>query len=525
LNSQTRFIITVMLSFLSCLLNPYRRRDKIVVDSSVKQNQDSSSTNQDDDLNGGKSIDSRYSSSFDEEKTAAQRIFTRNGKKTKPPLPTPVPLERNVVVIPGYPRAAHNYQGTNPVASDRELLLLSTESKIPATNIQMLMSSHPNLTARDNIHASSDGFVRGTIEAWAQHQHLVIRPDDVWFTILTQMNFYMTKNGDKPEIREVFVSHEGKEKIFVAADTLEGGVIQFQYEIQKRVKTEWLLEWIQPNFSTSTPADGMTANVLMMGLMRHYFEYYDCVTCGIPSITLKGEKADWERLLSKLNRFAEFGREPSFYADALRPILTRFVKTFEDPTNPDIRKFWSQIVSAEFSGDCGGPPFEVTGWIVGFHYWKPNGNALCRTFTKADECFHIYQLMGSVVLDGILYAGVGTDDIPACYATVPIHVKLLHEKDYIPSEIVVGVLGKKITKGIPAGFKEALNYAGVDFDKMGKKEEHGILEPISAWFLYRTLGMGAEPGIEPKGKKESVHDMIGRAVNSKMCTGRVFDRR
>lgn len=41
------------------------------------------------------------------------------------------------------------------------------------------------------IHGSSNGFVTAAVQAYSSHHHLVIRPDNVWISILTQFSLYI----------------------------------------------------------------------------------------------------------------------------------------------------------------------------------------------------------------------------------------------------------------------------------------------------------------------------------------------
>jgi hypothetical protein len=66
---------------------------------------------------------------------------------------------------------------------------------------------------RLNIIPSSNGLVMATYEAYSHHHHLKIRPEDVWFTILTQITFYI--NAHAEELRSSFVSHAAKEELVV----------------------------------------------------------------------------------------------------------------------------------------------------------------------------------------------------------------------------------------------------------------------------------------------------------------------
>jgi hypothetical protein len=292
------------------------------------------------------------------------------------------------------------------------------------------------------IYPTSDGFIRGTIDAWAQHQHLVLRPDEVWFEILAQMNFYMNKNAEA--VRHLFVTHEGKEAIAVAHNSWEEGLLMFKDAIQERVKTDWLLEWIMPGFSTSTEDDVMTASVLMMGLMQQYFDYTISIICGLPSITLLGEKADWESLLAKLDRLPEFGHEPASYSNQLRPILKRFIASFEEPDSEETRAFWNTVVHAEATDGrlCGAPPFYLSGWLMGFLFWDDKGDRLWMSLRDHPQ---------SVPLDGVVYGRLSIEDLPVGYAQAPLKMLDFGGMQEFPAQIIAGNMAKRIKKGVPDG--------------------------------------------------------------------------
>ena len=105
-------------------------------------------------------------------------------------------------------------------------------------------------------------------------------------------------------------------------------------------------------------------------LYIRYFSYGIGITCGIPSVTLLGDKADWLRLLARLDRLPELGDEPAEWADMLRPILTRFVSAFDG--HPDIQ-FWSHVVNRDDSL-CGTD--DLSGWITAFCMWDCDGKRL-----------------------------------------------------------------------------------------------------------------------------------------------------
>lgn len=60
----------------------------------------------------------------------------------------------------------------------------------------------------DRIFARDNGLVHALEAAYSRHYHLVLRPDDVWITLLTQFSIYVNKNAEN--MRGTFVSHEGQ---------------------------------------------------------------------------------------------------------------------------------------------------------------------------------------------------------------------------------------------------------------------------------------------------------------------------
>jgi hypothetical protein len=98
-----------------------------------------------------------------------------------------------------------------------------------------------------------------------------------------------------------------------------------------------------------------------------YFNYTMRALCGIPSITLLGEKSDYESLVARLDKLATLGREPHTVARLLWPILTNFVNVFDAPPVMD---FWSKICHSISRGSGGS---DIGGWISAFSTWDSEG--------------------------------------------------------------------------------------------------------------------------------------------------------
>ncbi|KAH8919031.1 hypothetical protein BT69DRAFT_1285177 [Atractiella rhizophila] len=311
----------------------------------------------------------------------------------------------------------------------------------------------------------TNGFVDTLVLAYNRHHKVVIRPDDVWITILSQFNLFINANSEN--LRNHFVSHQGQKELVVVEDgtryTVDFGVMarKMTSEIEANIVDPTLKSWILPSFSTTTENDTVVSAVLMMSTLQSYFTYTFVLRCGLPEVTLEGSKEDWEVLLAKLDRFDEFGEEPIQFAKCLKPILRRFVNAFEDPEGEENKDFWNRIYSA---GPLGSHQPTYSGWITAFSFWDKDGKQQFKS-PKANP------KNGALELDGICYPSMPQSSVSRSFASVP--VRLIDNGEEFETTMVSGLVGTKamsdtlrplagwwIFEGYVAKWKEAeKNYA------------------------------------------------------------------
>lgn len=326
------------------------------------------------------------------------------------------------------------------------------------------------------------------IEAYSRHHHLSIRPEDVWFSILAQLSFYINANAE--ELRSLFVAHEGqKGLVVVEAGTIETVhfgqlAVRMTEEIDKNLVDSDLREWIMPNFTTTTETDTITAAILMMGSMQKYFSYTMCLTCGIPSVTLLGEKEDWENIRRRLDKLPQFGKEPEQFALLLSPVLDYFIRSFESANDPKVIDFWSKIAHKE---DNGSGPDYLSGWITAFCFWDAGGELLYRI---------PYECMSGCNLDGTVFHKVDIEDVPAAYVSVP--VLLIDNGNRIKTEMIAGSVGiaASSSKGKLNNDTSFIGWVARWFAKLASKvvkpeasNAVGLdsIQPISGWWMYKLV--------------------------------------
>jgi hypothetical protein len=138
------------------------------------------------------------------------------------------------------------------VASPEELLKESC-SKEHRHCKEVIQSSFNNLGNEDTkVYASSNGFVRAAWDAYCNHHHLTIRPEDVWFSILSQLSFFV--NAYAEELRSFFVEHEDRKELegieLGTMRTVEIGkmAVRMTSEMEKHIIDPDLREWVMPEF-------------------------------------------------------------------------------------------------------------------------------------------------------------------------------------------------------------------------------------------------------------------------------------
>jgi len=196
--------------------------------------------------------------------------------------------------------------------------------------------------------------------AYNQHHHLRLRPDDIWFAILSQLGFYI--NAHAEDLRSLFVAHNDKKQLTLVYSagsryTFDFGVFAQDMGdfIDDNIVDKELKEWMTPAFSTTTETDIVVASILLMGATQKYFDFRCVLRCGIPSVTLLGEKCDWEEILRRLEKLKGFGEETTRFYTLLKPVVKRFVRSFEDPTSDEVVSFWQRI--AHFTEGGSGPSY------------------------------------------------------------------------------------------------------------------------------------------------------------------------
>ena len=216
-----------------------------------------------------------------------------------------------------------------------------------------------------------NGFVGAALSAYSQHHRLIISPDDVWIAITTAFGRFVEHRAD--EFRQFFVQHEGKKELKVTdvgnlkSVNWEKLIEEMSIKIKENTVGD-IREWIEPNFSTTTPLIKTVGSIVLMGALKNYFAYKFELCCGLPEVTLLGTLDDWIEIRRRADRLDEFGiGNLSDWHYFLTPVLDQFISAYKGEVD---KKFWNRIVN-QIGGGSG--PRYLSGWILMFVPFNEKG--------------------------------------------------------------------------------------------------------------------------------------------------------
>ncbi|RYO89292.1 hypothetical protein DL766_000929 [Monosporascus sp. MC13-8B] len=356
-------------------------------------------------------------------------------------------------------------------------------------------SSTSTEATRGFIAPYENGFVDGLIRAFNQDLHLVVRPDDVWQAIISQFSLFV--NGHAERLRHLFVSHEGRRTLtadlapFDLSDIDLGKMaLEFASIIQANVVDAEMRQWMLPGFSTTTDHDKAVAAFGMMGALQKYFEYHMLCGCGLPSVTLLGERADWAELARRVEKLPRYGEECARWAELLRPVMRHMLLTFDVPESQEVKDFWLRAVHEAGIEGSGWGIRTLSGWITAFAYFQENGN-VTKDFdeeylrTASMPPYGGYspsvEERKRLILDGVSYPLMGRRCIPRSVVVLPMTIRDLKTRVDRFTTVIAGSVGMSVSA------------------------DSTTTQPVSAWWVVQEF----EEAIEAKAQLKPGSSVAG----------------
>ncbi|PHH82992.1 hypothetical protein CDD83_3092 [Cordyceps sp. RAO-2017] len=358
-------------------------------------------------------------------------------------------LQKKTHLIPG-PPADPNYKDKSATSSTG-VFRNSTfqwypldKSAVAASSWAAVWGSNQEGLFREQSVFPSPSLGHALMESWARHEDIIISPDTVWREILAQLSLYIYQ---EPGWIYKFIRPLTTDVIAVPDSWLGDFAGKMTAHLaESRYLNAQVADWVKPGFSTSTADDELTAAAVLLGRpqsLRMRTNHWTCLgepllrgtvespSCGSPSISLLGTRADWVKLAEKVEKLTTWGWgwQAVEYADGLRPVLERMVDTFDQPAPEELQDFWTQMIVRK-RPDCYGGADAIAGWINAFYYWGPSGRI---GNMNAD---------GGVTVGGNKYSPRSIYDIPVSYSAMDL--KLIDkEEDEREWNLVAGNIGMR----------------------------------------------------------------------------------
>jgi hypothetical protein len=287
--------------------------------------------------------------------------------------------------------------------------------------------------------------------AFAEHRPLVLSPDAVWLTIAQGVAQHVRLHAEV--LRARLVRHAGRKRLTVVVDgPMPQDTSLWRHTVEllsKQLAAEVSnAEVFECDFSTSTDVERVAGRIVLLDAYSPYFAYWLRCVCGIPSVTLTGTVADWQKIRARVDTLVGFGLEA--WCRSLVPITDQFVRAAAGDADTG---FWQRIYNpADAYGGA-----VVTGWVARLYPYLAGEAALDRPNPLLELPIDQPREM---TVDDMSYhgPGVSTDAVPAVLSRVVVNVNDQAAGDNRTVALHAGLVGVA-------------------------QDEHGALYPVAGWHL------------------------------------------
>jgi hypothetical protein len=202
--------------------------------------------------------------------------------------------------------------------------------------------------------------------AFAQHLEFTMTPDMLWAVIIQGFSQHINANSEK--YRSRFVSFQGKKTIEIRRDSFVSDIDknpwdtcfpEFSDRISETIGKE-NVALVLNDFTTTTVASAMSMQVVLMDMVKKYFDYRVTTRCGIPKFHIKGNTRDYESMLYNIQAYREF--DLGWWVDRLENIIKKFQDIVDEDKESD-QEFLNSFY--KYQGPKGSGSSHINGHVVG----------------------------------------------------------------------------------------------------------------------------------------------------------------
>lgn len=291
----------------------------------------------------------------------------------------------------------------------KDMMELKIEKKI-----SFLPDEHKNECL---IYTRDNGFIETLQYCYDEHRPLKLSPDHIWTLICQATSIHINQHYDS--LKNIIFTDEKKEELIIRNDSLENNarywgtlIKDFCNETKNHTRND-LYDFFVPNFSTTTPVQTTVYQITLLESYKKKFSYVGETGCGIPQITITGNKEDWIWIFDHLSDLDKLGL--TWWGKELRPIIKEFINVFDDKINVS---FWDSIYkdAAEYGA------FYISGWIIKFFPYLPTTGEDFLGYTSEGKGKYelVYRLNPYLHGNDYKLSTLGTESFPSGLSQIDI---------------------------------------------------------------------------------------------------------
>ncbi len=285
----------------------------------------------------------------------------------------------------------------------------------------------------------NNAFIQTIQECYDEHRPLVLSPDIIWLAISQGVAMHINQHYSELKNR-IFIKNK-PEELIIRNDSLEYAskhwkqLISDLSEQTKPYTKQDYYHFFVGDYSTTGPIEQTVYKATLLHGYKKTFQYVAETGCGIPSILIRGNKEDWQKIMNRLDKLDNIGLKE--WKIVLQPIIKEFILAVDGKAN---RPFWQQIykTASEYGGSY------ISGWIIKFF-----------PYIKKLEIVQEEQTLDSMIVneryewnpfledDMYLRCNLMTDNFPSGILDVPITWVNYNTKVTLKIEVYAGFMGIK----------------------------------------------------------------------------------
>jgi hypothetical protein len=233
---------------------------------------------------------------------------------------------------------------------------LRLQETIAKNSIRILLDS----VISDKMDATHCGMMQYIYHAWAKELGVVLKPDMLFYTILSELKNQIINYPSK--YRHLFTDSDKKENVVIVNLSID----KLMDVLNDLIPCKELFELVtKTSFSTEPQHYKQILGITMADMGTPYYSY-SSTRCGIPKILIQGTKVDWNKLTETVLQFRQiFEGCCKVLTHYLTIVYDTVTKLIDAAFNKNDGSYFENIFTYCQNPHCGSGhlPVVLDGWI------------------------------------------------------------------------------------------------------------------------------------------------------------------